>query len=447
MKLISFVLGTVILFAGTSLPALEKNEGETAQVIVDARVLREVIANYHEYCLEIFQSIVPTPLRSPPLWEIFSVVDGSCSRERTDSLRKSIETFRDACELCFFGSNPIISLERAQQQLVEVSQRLKRVELLLSGDYQIPDSERSALREYKAESEQQVTAPSALLSVLTRGLAAYYEEDYQSAYHILAPLAEAGELQAQMRVARMLLEGRGTNRDKPRAIAMFSAALAPIQAAAGEGIPWAQSDLADYFVDGLLFAQDLSKAAFWYRKAAEQGYAPAQTNLGWLSFNGYEGVAPNRAVAVHWFSEAAAQGNLAAVRNLQALGEPVPDLPGMATEGPGDEEEATPAGTQRHRDETEAVAAFGAVAWAIKEQISKNWSEPGDFSGLSVAFLVKVDRSGNVLSIRMTRSSGNARLDESAENAIFKASPLPFPDEERFYEYLKEFNFIFKPES
>ena len=102
---------------------------------------------------------------------------------------------------------------------------------------------------------------------------------------------------------------------------------------------------------------------------------------------------------------------------------------------------------QRVRDESEAVSAFGAVAWAIKEQVSKNWSEPGDFSGLSVAFLVKVDRQGNVLSVKMTRSSGNERLDESAENAIFKASPLPFPGEARFYEYLKEFNFVFKPES
>ena len=108
---------------------------------------------------------------------------------------------------------------------------------------------------------------------------------------------------------------------------------------------------------------------------------------------------------------------------------------------------AAEAKAQAERDESEAVSAFGAVAWAIKEQVEKNWSEPGDFSGLSVAFFVKVDRQGNVLSVKMTRSSGNARLDESAENAIFKASPLPFPGEARFYEYLKEFNFVFKPES
>ncbi|HCK76644.1 MAG TPA: protein TolA, partial [Gammaproteobacteria bacterium] len=108
---------------------------------------------------------------------------------------------------------------------------------------------------------------------------------------------------------------------------------------------------------------------------------------------------------------------------------------------------AEAAKAQRELDESDAVSAFGAVAWAIKEQVSRNWSEPGDFSGLSVEFLVKVDREGNVLSVKMTRSSGDARLDDSAENAIFKSSPLPFPGEARFYEYLKEFNFIFKPES
>ncbi|MDG2285553.1 MAG: cell envelope integrity protein TolA, partial [Alphaproteobacteria bacterium] len=101
---------------------------------------------------------------------------------------------------------------------------------------------------------------------------------------------------------------------------------------------------------------------------------------------------------------------------------------------------------RRERDENEAVSAFGAMAWAIKEQVRENWNEPGDFSGLSVAFLVRVDREGNVLWVKMNRSSGNPRLDESAENAIFKASPLPFPKDARFYEYLKEFNFVFKPE-
>ncbi len=101
---------------------------------------------------------------------------------------------------------------------------------------------------------------------------------------------------------------------------------------------------------------------------------------------------------------------------------------------------------QRERDEQEAVSAFGAVAWAIQEEVRTNWNPPaGDFEGFSVLFTIRVDREGNVTSVTMARGSGNARFDESAENAIYKASPLPIPGEPRFYEYLKEFDFKFSP--
>ena len=101
---------------------------------------------------------------------------------------------------------------------------------------------------------------------------------------------------------------------------------------------------------------------------------------------------------------------------------------------------------QRERDEQEAVSAFGAVAWAIQEEVRTNWNPPaGDFEGFSVLFTIRVDREGNVTSVTMVRGSGNARFDESAENAIYKASPLPIPGEPRFYEYLKEFDFKFSP--
>ena len=159
---------------------------------------------------------------------------------------------------------------------------------------------------------------------LYSGIQAYYDGDYAQALQLLKPLADKNDPRAQVRVARMLLEARATSRDKPEAIRMFSAALAPVQLAASQGHAWAQSDLADYYFDGLVIDQDRRTAAVWYQRAAEQGYAPAQTNLGWLYFNGYDGVAPNRAVAIHWFNEAAAQGNQAAAKNLRALGESVP---------------------------------------------------------------------------------------------------------------------------
>jgi TPR repeat protein len=60
--------------------------------------------------------------------------------------------------------------------------------------------------------------------------------------------------------------------------------------------------------------QDHAKAAHWYRKAAEQGDAKAQFNLG-VAYEYGEGVKKDLTAALHWFRLAAAQGDAdAAVR-------------------------------------------------------------------------------------------------------------------------------------
>jgi TPR repeat protein len=53
--------------------------------------------------------------------------------------------------------------------------------------------------------------------------------------------------------------------------------------------------------------QDDAEAVKWYRLAAEQGYARAQTNLGWMHEKG-RGVDQNDAEAVKWYRLAAQQG-------------------------------------------------------------------------------------------------------------------------------------------
>ncbi len=51
--------------------------------------------------------------------------------------------------------------------------------------------------------------------------------------------------------------------------------------------------------------QDYAKAVEWYRKAAEQGYADAQYNLGHMYDKG-EGVTQDYAKAMGWYRKAAA---------------------------------------------------------------------------------------------------------------------------------------------
>jgi TPR repeat protein len=61
--------------------------------------------------------------------------------------------------------------------------------------------------------------------------------------------------------------------------------------------------------------QDFAEAARWYHKAAEQGFAPAQNNLGALYWMG-DGVPQDRAEAVRWHRKAAEQGDPNAQYNL-----------------------------------------------------------------------------------------------------------------------------------
>jgi len=72
--------------------------------------------------------------------------------------------------------------------------------------------------------------------------------------------------------------------------------------------------------------QDYVQAAKWYRKAAEQGLADAQHNLGHMYSNGY-GVTQVYAEALKWYRKAAEQRSAAAQYNLGVMygnGEGVP---------------------------------------------------------------------------------------------------------------------------
>ena len=66
------------------------------------------------------------------------------------------------------------------------------------------------------------------------------------------------------------------------------------------------------------FVQDYAKAADWYRRAAERGYAPAQHSLAQLYAAGL-GVAQDDVEAFVWFRLAAKRGHAHAVDGLNAL--------------------------------------------------------------------------------------------------------------------------------
>jgi colicin import membrane protein len=101
----------------------------------------------------------------------------------------------------------------------------------------------------------------------------------------------------------------------------------------------------------------------------------------------------------------------------------------------------------REQEKQDAYSALGSLVGAIKGKIEGNWSNRLACSGQAVTISVKVNISGEVTAVKILGDSGDDACRRSAENAVYKASPLPFPDNPRFFKWLdEEFTIIFKPD-
>jgi TPR repeat protein len=84
-----------------------------------------------------------------------------------------------------------------------------------------------------------------------------------------------------------------------------------LEARAKKGSPKAQYRFCRY-------CKDATEKVTWLRKAAEQGYAPAQNGLGWKYKRG-DGVQKDAAQAAYWYRKAAEQGDAEAQSSLGSL--------------------------------------------------------------------------------------------------------------------------------
>ena len=142
--------------------------------------------------------------------------------------------------------------------------------------------------------------------------------------------AEQGDAEAQKEVAKLLKQKRKQMAALAASQANFEKGLAAFKAkdyraafrwlnkAARQGHAIAQNQLGDMYYHGEFFTdqvvkQDHSAAFRWYSKAAEQGVAAAQFNLGAMYSDGKRfnkrGVTEDNRKAVRWYLEAAEQGH------------------------------------------------------------------------------------------------------------------------------------------
>ncbi|MDD5277636.1 MAG: cell envelope integrity protein TolA, partial [Methylovulum sp.] len=84
---------------------------------------------------------------------------------------------------------------------------------------------------------------------------------------------------------------------------------------------------------------------------------------------------------------------------------------------------------------------------AIKRKVNGSWIRPvSDIQGLKCRLKVRLATDGTVIDVDLVTSSGDTMFDNSAINAVNKASPLDVPkDKELFAKKFRPLIFDFKP--
>jgi hypothetical protein len=143
------------------------------------------------------------------------------------------------------------------------------------------------------------------------GQRAYVHRRFEEARRIWAPLAEAGDAQAQVSLGLLFDLGQGVPADPATAYMWY-------RRAAGAGLAQAQFNVAVMQDSGVIGPRDAVEAARWYAKAAAQGHHRAQYNLGQLYSSG-DGVPRSLTQAEAWYRVAAHGGLTAAADKLAAI--------------------------------------------------------------------------------------------------------------------------------
>jgi len=164
---------------------------------------------------------------------------------------------------------------------------------------------------------QQIFTKSLVILMVSLGLSgcghtADIKIDQNIPLDVLKNEAEKSNPDAQCWLAICYSEGlQGTVIDKIKSQELFQ----KLAKNNNEELTSVQFGKAVCYLHGYRISKDKAEAVKWFRKAAEQGFAPAQNILAFCYDNG-EGVEKNTTEAVKWYRRAAEQGSVESQYNL-----------------------------------------------------------------------------------------------------------------------------------
>lgn len=103
---------------------------------------------------------------------------------------------------------------------------------------------------------------------------------------------------------------------------------------------------------------------------------------------------------------------------------------------------------EKRRADARAQGEVERYKALIRQKVSRSWNRPATAAkGLQCTVRVRLVAGGEVLTASVVRSSGDPVFDRSVENAVYKATPLPVPQDPQVFNYFREIEFVFNPEN
>jgi colicin import membrane protein len=94
-----------------------------------------------------------------------------------------------------------------------------------------------------------------------------------------------------------------------------------------------------------------------------------------------------------------------------------------------------------------AQSELARVEGLIRQKVERNWVRPAGWTkGMECVVRVRLAPTGEVINATIARPSGSPAFDRSVENAVYKASPLPLPEDKSLFEHFRELELRFRPE-
>lgn len=194
----------------------------------------------------------------------------------------------------------------------------------------------------------------------------------------LTSLAEDGDVDAQIKLARIFAEGRGVPADKAMAEQWC-------RRAAEQDSAEAQFLLGYWYDKGPVLERDYAQAVEWYQRAADQGHAGGQWGLGCMYCQGF-GIPKDEVLGADWMRRSACQGYADAQCEMGWMYESGTGVPVNITE--------SARWTRLAADQGQAVAQAGIASkyhhgeGVVKDVVeAKRWTRLAADQGNATAFL------------------------------------------------------------